>query len=115
MLSNRYFKVNVGYLTSKPFTIKNGLSQGLVLAPALFNLYTSDMTETRSKKFSYADDITIPTQSKTFEKGEATLTMTLITSGNTTESGDSAQIQQKLKCMPSKKNNKMASKKFPFK
>lgn len=35
------------------------LPQGSLLAPILFNVYTSDMPETISGKFPYADDLAI--------------------------------------------------------
>lgn len=77
MLTNRSIKVTVGLETSKSYKIKNGLPQGSVLAPLLFNLYTSDMPDTTSKKFGYADDLAIAVQSKSFEEGATVLTQDL--------------------------------------
>lgn len=77
MLRNRYFRVTLGQSTSKSYTIRNGLPQGSVLAPILFNLYTSDMPATNSRKFCYADDTAIATQSRLLEDGEETLTTDL--------------------------------------
>ena len=39
--------------------LKNGVPQGLILAPVLFNAYTYDLPTTTSKKFAYADDLAI--------------------------------------------------------
>lgn len=58
MLNNRYFKVTVGHLISKTFTM---------LAPTLFNLYTNNMVQTKSRKFWYAYDISIVNQSKNID------------------------------------------------
>lgn len=57
-----------------------------VVAPTIFNLYTSDI---RSRKFCYANDIAIATQSRTLGEVKATLTRTSTTSVSTTKSGDS--------------------------
>jgi len=39
--------------------LKNGVSQGYVLAPLLFNIYTSDLSTTISRKYAYADDLAV--------------------------------------------------------
>ena len=39
--------------------LKNGVPQGSVLAPPLFNIYTYDRPATISKKYAYADDLCI--------------------------------------------------------
>ena len=51
MLSNRMFKVYVNELISRWKRLNNGLLQGSVLAPLLFNIYTSDLPITQSMKF----------------------------------------------------------------
>ncbi|XP_047992992.1 uncharacterized protein LOC125231576 [Leguminivora glycinivorella] len=79
MMGPRKITVLLGDKASKYKLLKNGLPQGSVLAPLLFNVYTSDMPPTQSRKFLYADDIALTTQTKSFEAGEAVLTQDLNT------------------------------------
>ena len=41
--------------------LKNGIPQGSVLAPLLFNIYSHDLLDTISRKYGYADDLAILT------------------------------------------------------
>jgi len=77
MLTNRYFKVHLGASQSSTKQLNNGLPQGSVLAPTLFNLYISDLPSTISRKFAYADDITVATQHEKFENNETILNQDL--------------------------------------
>lgn len=70
MLSNRTFVVHLGERHSKPRRLNDGLPQGSVLAPILFNLYISDLPNTILRKFIYADDITLAVQNNKFEVTE---------------------------------------------
>lgn len=73
MLSNRTFRVFLNNKSSRPRKLNNGVAQGSVCAPAYFNLYTSDMPTTRSRKFSFADDLGLATQVTLFETAEGNL------------------------------------------
>lgn len=73
MISNRKFRVTHGGKTSRYKILQNGLPQGAVLSPMLFNIYTADMTDTMSRKFIYADDVALVTQATSFEEIESVL------------------------------------------
>lgn len=79
MLSNRKITVHMNGQISKQKILQNGLPQGSVLSPMLFNIYTADVPETMSRKFTYADDIAIVAQTKTFEEMESILNKDLDT------------------------------------
>lgn len=79
MLSDRKFRVFIGERNSKTRVLNNGLPQGSVLSPLLFNLYTSDLPATRARKFMYADDLALAVQHNEFEEIERTLAADLST------------------------------------
>lgn len=79
MLSNRFFTVFIGEEKSKIKMLNNGLPQGSVLAPLLFNLYIKDLPATTARKFIYADDLALACQSKKFKDLENTLSEDLDT------------------------------------
>ena len=56
MIGNRTFRVLINNNSSREKRLNNGLPQGSVIAPPYFNLYISDMPDTFSRKFGYADD-----------------------------------------------------------
>ena len=55
----------------------NGLPQGSILVPTLFNLYTYDIPNLKSKKFKFADDLVVAYQCDTFKEGGEILTSDL--------------------------------------
>ena len=74
MLSNRRYFVELNGQKSRWRNQKNGLPQGSMLLPVLFNIYTNDQPihkDTRS--LIYADDLCIAIQDASFEKTESTL------------------------------------------
>ena len=73
MISQRRFHVHIGGKKSRCRTLINGVPQGSVLAPLLFNLYTHDIPPTTSKKYIYADDIALMTCHKGFPEIERVL------------------------------------------
>ena len=73
MIASRSFIMHVDANRSKQRFLKNGVPQGSVLAPLLFNLYTSDPPKTQSKKYIYADDIALMISGKPFGPIEQSL------------------------------------------
>jgi len=60
MVSNRSFTLTTGNgQRSRLRRLNNGVPQGSVLAPLLFNIYISDLPATTSRKYAYADDLAI--------------------------------------------------------
>ena len=78
LLSNRRFYVEMEGKESRWRVLKNGLPQGSVLAPTLFNIYTNDLPTFHDiRRFIYADDLCLATQSNDFKTIEGRLTRAL--------------------------------------
>ena len=59
MITQQQFTVNIGPDRSRCRTLVNGVPQGSVLSPILFNIYTHDIPQLVSEKYIYADDIAL--------------------------------------------------------
>ena len=68
MITNKSYKVCYQGIESKDtFNIKNGLQQGSVNTPLLFNLYILDLLKKSTNIISFADDIIIYHADKSVE------------------------------------------------
>ena len=64
---------------SKLRRLINGVPQGSVLAPLLFNIYTYDLPSMISRKFAYADDLALLHSSGNWKELEGTLSQDMST------------------------------------
>ena len=75
MVSNRSFTLTTGNgQRSRLRRLKNGIPQGSVLAHLLFNIYTTDLPTTISRKYAYADDLAIMHADGNWQAVEGVLT-----------------------------------------
>ena len=80
LVRDRSFTLTTG--DSKPRRLqrlKNGLPQGSVVAPLLFNIYIYDLSSITSKKYAYADDLAILHSSGDWKVLERTLSEDMTT------------------------------------
>ena len=75
IIANRSFitKTSDGQ-TSRLRRLRNGVPQGSVLSPMLFNIYISDLPSTTSRKYGYADDLALLHTDRIWSKVESVLT-----------------------------------------
>ena len=80
LVRNRSFTLTTGdSKQSRLRRLKNGVPQGSVLAPLLFNIYTYDLPSTISRKFAYADDLALLHSSVNWKDLEGTLSQDMST------------------------------------
>ena len=80
LIRNRSFTLSIGdSKRSRLRRLRNGLPQGSVLAPLLFNIYTYDLPFTISQKYAYADDLVLMHTSKDWKTLEGTLSQDMTT------------------------------------
>ena len=74
LVRNRSFTLTTGdSKQSRPRRLKNGVPQGSVWAPLLFNIYTYDLPSMISRKFAYADDLALLHSSGNWKDLEGTV------------------------------------------
>ena len=80
LVRNQRFTLTIGdSKQSRLRRLKNGISQGSVLAPFLFNIYTYDLPSTIFRKFAYADDLPLLYSSRNWKDLEGTLSQDMST------------------------------------
>jgi len=82
MVGNRSFTLTTGYdKRSRLRRLKNGVPQGSVLAPLLFDIYISVLPNIVSRKYAYADDLAIVDAGGEWQAVEGVLTKDMATVG----------------------------------
>ena len=80
LVRNQSFTLTTGdSKQSRLRRLKNGVPQGSVLAPLLFNIYMYDLPSTISRKFAYADDLVLLHSSGNWKDLERTLSQDMCT------------------------------------
>ena len=80
LVRNRSFTLTTGdSKQSRLRCLKNGIPQGSVLAPVLFNIYTYDLPSMISRKFAYANDLALLHSSGNWKDLEETLSQDMST------------------------------------
>ena len=77
LVQNRSFTLTTGdSKRSRLRRLKNGVPQGSVLAPLLFNIYVYDLPPTVSRRYAYADDLALLYSSDDWKDMEGSLAET---------------------------------------
>ena len=80
LVQNRSFTlVTIDSKQSRLRRLKNGVPQGSVLAPLLFNIYTYDLPSMIFRNFAYVDDLALLHSSGNWKDLERTLSQDMIT------------------------------------
>ena len=80
LVRNHSFSLTTGNgVQSRLRRLKNGVTQGSLLAALLFNIYTHDLPVTVARKFVYADDLAIMHFANDWQSLEETLTQDMAT------------------------------------
>ena len=80
LVQNRSFTLTTGDSKQRRLRrLKNGVPQGSVLAPLLFNTYTYDLPSMISRKFAYADDLALLHSFRNWKDLEGTLSQDMST------------------------------------
>ena len=80
LVRNRSFTLTISdSKQSRLCRLKNGVPQGSVLAPLLFDIYTYDLPSMISRKFAYSDDLALMHSSGNWKDLEGTLSQDMST------------------------------------